>query len=130
MRKRIATSAFFLGGVLAIGLIMLSSTACKGKTGITHDELVRRTQELLGSVAGGDQTPWKKYFADDCMYFDEKGRNMNKAALVADVTPLPIGYSGSIKVVNAQSHIERNVANPAKLKRLVCEGIPARPCGT
>lgn len=110
MRKRIATSAFFLGGVLALGLIMLSSTACKGKTGITHDELVRRTQELLGSVAGGDQTPWKKYFADDCLYFDERGRNMNKAALVADVTPLPIGYSGSIKVVNAQSHIERNVA--------------------
>ncbi len=110
MRKRIATIALFLGGLLAVGLITLSSTACKGKTGITHDELVRRTQELMDSVAGGDQTPWKKYYADDCMYFDEKGRNMNKAALVADITPLPTGYSGSIKVVNAQSHIERNVA--------------------
>ena len=110
MRKRIATIALFLGGVLAVGLITLSSTACKGKTGITHDELVRRTQELMDSVAGGDQTPWKRYYADDCMYFDEKGRNMNKAALVADITPLPTGYSGSIKVVNAKSHIERNIA--------------------
>ena len=110
MRKRIATGAIFLGGVLAVGLITLSSTACKGKTEITHDELVRRTQELMDSVAGGDQTPWKKYYADDCMYFDEKGRNMNKTALVADITPLPTGYSGSIKVVNAKSHIERNVA--------------------
>jgi hypothetical protein len=64
----------------------------------------------MDSVAGGDQTPWKKYFADDCMFFDEKGRNMNKAALVADITPLPAGYSGSIKVVNAHSHIERNIA--------------------
>jgi hypothetical protein len=35
---------------------------------------------------------------------------MNKAALVAAITPLPNGYSGSIKVVNAKSHIERNVA--------------------
>jgi hypothetical protein len=110
MRKRIAACGAFLAGVLAVGLITLSSTACKGKTEITHDELVRRTQELMDSVAGGDHTPWKKYYADDCMYFDEKGRNMSKAALVADITPLPTGYSGSIKVVNAKSHIERNVA--------------------
>jgi Domain of unknown function (DUF4440)/Domain of unknown function (DUF3471) len=110
MRKGIATCVACLAGVLAVGLITLSSTACKGKNEITHDELVRRTQELMDSVAGGDQTPWKKYYADDCMYFDEKGRNMNKAALVADITPLPTGYSGSIKVVNTRSHIERNVA--------------------
>jgi hypothetical protein len=44
------------------------------------------------------------------MYFDEKGRNMNKAALVADVTPLPAGFFGSIKIGKVQSHIERNVA--------------------
>ncbi len=110
MWKRIAAGAFFLAGLLAVGLLTLSSTGCKGRAAITHDELVRRTQELMDSVAGGDQTPWKKYCADDCMYFDEKGRNMNKAALVADITPLPTGYSGSLKVVNAHSHIERNVA--------------------
>ena len=98
------TMAFF-----AIGL-MLALTSCKPKNDITQDELVRRTQELFDSVAKGDQAPWKKYFADDCMYFDEKGRNMNKAALVADVTPLPAGYSGSIKIGKAQSHIEGDVA--------------------
>jgi Domain of unknown function (DUF4440)/Domain of unknown function (DUF3471) len=110
MWTRIAPSTFFVTGLLAVGLITLSSTACKQKADITHDELVRRTQELMDSVAGGDQSPWKKYYADDCLYFDEKGRNMNKAALVADITPLPTGYSGNIKVVNAKSHIERNVA--------------------
>ena len=71
---------------------------------------MRRTQELVDSVAGGDQGPWKKYFADDCMYFDEKGRKMNKEALVADMTGLPPGSSGTIKVKNAWSHIEGNVA--------------------
>jgi len=44
------------------------------------------------------------------MYFDEVGRNMNKEALVGTVTPLPKGYSGTITVVKAQSHIEGNVA--------------------
>ena len=95
---------------LVIGLTLPTLTSCKPKNEITQDELLRRTQELFDSVSAGDQTPWKKYFADDCMYFDEKGRNMNKAALVADVTPLPPGYSGSIKIGKAQSHIEADLA--------------------
>jgi hypothetical protein len=98
-------TAFF-----AIGLALLPLTACQPKNSITQDELVRRTQELFDSVATGDQTPWKKYFAEDCMYFDEKGRNMNKSALIADVTPLPAGYSGSIKIGKVQSHIEKRTA--------------------
>ena len=85
-------------------------SSCASKPEITQAELVRRSQELFDSVAAGDQAPWEKYFADDCMYFDEKGNSMDKAALVASVTPLPSGYSGSIKLVKAQSHIEGNVA--------------------
>ena len=96
--------------LFAIGLTLLTLTSCKPQSDITQGELVRRTQELADSVALGDQNPWKKYLADDCMFFDEKGRNMNKAALVADITPLPTGYSGSIKIANVQSHIERNIA--------------------
>jgi ketosteroid isomerase-like protein len=91
-------------------LAILVLISCKPKNGITQDELLRRTQELYDSVATGDQAPWKKYFADDCMFFDEKGRNMGKTALVDDVTPLPPGYSGSIRIGNAQSHIEGDVA--------------------
>ena len=77
---------------------------------ITQAELVRRTQELVDAVAKGDQSPWKKYFADDAMYFDEKGRSMDKKALIADITPLPPGFSGTIKVEDPQSRIEDNVA--------------------
>lgn len=92
--------------LLTLGFALLTVSSCRAQNEITQDELVRRTQELFDSVASGDQAPWKKYFADDCMYFDEKGRSMDKAALVADVSPLPAGYSGSIKVENAKSHIE------------------------
>jgi hypothetical protein len=92
------------------GLMAMTACTSENHSSILQDELIRNTQELFDSVAAGDQAPWKKYFADDSMYFDEKGRNMDKNALVNDVTPLPKGYSGSIKVVNAKSHIQRDTA--------------------
>jgi hypothetical protein len=96
----------------AIGVVLMAMIACtftKHST-ITQDTLVRNTQEMFDSVATGDQAPWKKYFAEDSMYFDEKGRSMDKAALVNDITPLPTGYSGSIKLVKAKSHIGDDTA--------------------
>ena len=77
---------------------------------ITEEELVRNTQEIFDSVAPGNAEPFRKYFAEDAMFFDEKGRSMDKAALVKDVQPLPKGYSGTIKLVRPKSHIEDNVA--------------------
>ena len=77
---------------------------------ITQEELVRNTQELFDAVAGGDQTPFKKYYADDVLFSDEKGRNLDKAALVKDITPLPPGYAGTIKIVRPQSRIVGNTA--------------------
>jgi Domain of unknown function (DUF4440)/Domain of unknown function (DUF3471) len=102
-----------LGWMCGLALLAAAIQAAgqdTAKPAITEKELVRRTQELNDSVAGGDQRPWKLYYADDCLYFDEKGRSMNKQELVADVTGLPKGYSGSIQVVHVKSHIEGNVA--------------------
>ena len=53
----------------------------------------------------GNQAPWKRYFADDCIFSDEKGRTLDKTKLIADITPLPAGYSGEIKIGNVQSRI-------------------------
>jgi hypothetical protein len=77
---------------------------------ITQDELVRRTQEVLDAVASGDRKPFEKYFADDSMIVDEKGRSMDKKAFVDDQSPLPPGYSGSIKLVKPQSRIRGDTA--------------------
>jgi len=79
-------------------------------TSITQEELVRNTQELFNAVAGGNQAPFQKYYADDVLYSDEKGRNMDKAALVKDIVPLPPGYSGTIKIVRPQSRVVGNTA--------------------
>jgi len=85
-------------------------SAAERDAAITEAELVRRTQELYDAVVPGNQAPWKKYFADDSIFADEKGRTMDKRKLVADVTPMPAGYSGAIKIEQVQSRIYDNVA--------------------
>lgn len=70
---------------------------------ISHEELVRRTQELADAVAAGDHRPWNAYYADDAVYFDEKGHRYDKQTLVNELTPLPPGYVGSIRIENAKS---------------------------
>ncbi len=80
------------------------------QTGITQDELVRREQELFDAVSSGNAAPWQKYFAADCLFFDEKGRNLDKPALIADITPMQKGFSGQIKVLHPESRIFSDTA--------------------
>jgi hypothetical protein len=104
MRRLISSFIFFL---LLASLLGLRSPATAK---ITQEELVRNTQELFDAVAPGNPEPFKKYFAEDALFFDEMGRSMDKTALVKDIHPLPQGYSGFIQVVRPKSHIEGNIA--------------------
>jgi hypothetical protein len=90
---------------LVLVIIFATTLAHAADVPITQDELVRRTQELYDGIVPGNQGPWKKYFADDCIFADEKGRTLDKAKLIADITPMPAGYSGAIKIANVQSRI-------------------------
>src|SRR6267378_8099552 len=93
-----------------IKFLSAATIVCAADVPITQDELVRRTQELYDEVMRGNQVPWKKYFAGDCIFADEKGRVFDKPKLIAEITPLPAGYSGTIKVENAQSRVIGNTA--------------------
>ena len=95
------SAAFLLAGLISSSLALGAGPDAN----ITQDELVRRTQELFDAVVPGNQEPWKKYYADDCLFADEKGRQMDKTKLIADISPMPKGYSGTIKVVNPVSRI-------------------------
>jgi uncharacterized protein DUF4440/uncharacterized protein DUF3471 len=103
--ERLLTSAVIL--VLIMPTVGFRAPA---QAAISQEELVRRTQELFDAVAVGNQEPFKKYYADDVLFSDEKGRNMDKAALIKDVQPLPAGYSGTIKIVRPQSRIVGDTA--------------------
>jgi hypothetical protein len=96
--------------ILAFGLApalfpLAIPNAFGAEEAITQEELVRRTQELFDAVVPGNQEPWKKYYADDCLFADEKGRQLDKTKLIADIAPMPKGYSGTIKVVRPMSRI-------------------------
>jgi Domain of unknown function (DUF4440) len=52
----------------------------------------------------------EKILADDCLFFDEKGRNFSNAKLVADVRPLPNGYSGKITLGKPKTLIHGDTA--------------------
>jgi hypothetical protein len=95
---------------VALFLFTPLQSICGDPAEITQEELVRRTQELFDTVVPGNKEPWQKYFADDCIFADEKGRNFNKAQLVADIAPLPKGYSGTIKIARAKSVIHGDTA--------------------
>ena len=95
---------------ITVAAVVLPARAESTETGGLSDELMRHAQELFDAVTAGNADVWKKYFADDCLFFDEKGRNMTKAELVADIQPLPKGYSGTIKVGKAKSLIQGDTA--------------------
>ena len=107
-----ALGVFLYVSVMKLALVIIFTTtlAYAADVPITQDELVRRTQELYDAIVPGNQAPWKKYFADDCIFSDEKGRTLDKTKLVADITPVPAGYSGSIKVDKVQSRIVGDTA--------------------
>src|SRR4029434_6725007 len=102
-----AFNVFPMFSVMKLVLITIFATtlAYAADAPITQDELIPRTQELYDAIVPGNQAPWKRYFADDCIFSDEKGRTFDKTKLIADITPLPAGYSGTIKIGNVQSRI-------------------------
>ena len=105
MRFRAST---FLLAISALTLLAASAWAEDLPT--PQAELLKHSQEMFDALVTGDQTPWKKYYADDCLYHDEKGRTFDKAGVIADVSPFPKGYSGSIRLVNLKSLVTHDCA--------------------
>lgn len=61
-------------------------------------ELRRRTQELMDAVAPGKKEVWEKYLHPRHLSLDENGTVYDKAAIVAEIQPLPAGLVGRIEV--------------------------------
>ena len=70
--------------------------------------ILARTQELFDAVAPGKKEPWQKWIAEDVMYFDEQGHDMNKKSLLDTIEPLPSGLTGTIKVVHSKINVQGN----------------------
>jgi|SRR5215207_7014796 len=86
-------------------------TAAPGER--ANDEIVERlkraTQGLLDAVASGDKAVWQRYLAEGSIYADEEGRVWTKDELLKELTPLPKGYVGSIKIEGTKALVQDNV---------------------
>ena len=76
----------------------------------TEKELVRIGQELYDAIAIGNKVPWENYVADDVIYTDENWHILTKKDLLDGLSPLPKGYSGSIRMTNVQCRINGDAA--------------------
>ena len=76
----------------------------------TEKELVRIGQELYDAIAVGNKVPWENYVADDVIYTDENWHILTKKDLLDGLSPLPKGYSGTIRMTNVQSRINGDAA--------------------
>ncbi|MBV9571025.1 MAG: DUF4440 domain-containing protein [Alphaproteobacteria bacterium] len=72
--------------------------------------LVRQTQEMFDAVTAGDAKVWDKYLAPGAIYVDEAGVVNTRADLIKQITPLPKGISGNIKVNAVAFHQTGDVA--------------------
>src|SRR5262245_46341454 len=59
--------------------------------------LRRQAQELMDAVTYGKSQVWDAYLDPQVVYVDEAGEVSDKAALLAQIKPLPEGITGSIK---------------------------------
>jgi len=76
----------------------------------TEKEIVAIIQKLMDAVAAGDKGVWEKYVSPDLIYTDENWKVLTKKEMVDSLSPLPKGYSGSIKVANVRSRINGDAA--------------------
>jgi ketosteroid isomerase-like protein len=89
---------------LQLSLVGLLFTAAVAYAGSSDDAKVleHMTQELADAIAPGESAVWDRYTDPDLTYVSEDNEVKTKAKLLADLKPLPNGYSGTIKVTEYQ----------------------------
>jgi hypothetical protein len=86
----------------AVALLLGGAAAAVPAAGGLSPELEswfrKTTQTLFDAFATGDKSLWEKLLADDCIYTSETGEVLDRRKFLADLRPLPPGFSGQIKI--------------------------------
>lgn len=91
-------------GSIAVAVFSLSVHASD------EDTLRQITQELLDAVAPGHVNVWSKYLDEKLIHVDENGNVQSKAELLKELTPLPQGLKGSIRIDTFHATVDGDVA--------------------
>jgi hypothetical protein len=69
-----------------------------------------KDQALLEAIAPGDVKAWDAALTDGAVYVDENGQIMQRAEFLKQLTPLPAGASGSIKISDDSASFQIDIA--------------------
>ena len=98
--------------VAATALVVCSAPAPAADDRALKAELEAKTQALADAIAPGDKAVWNAATDPALIFVDENNKVMTKAALLEQLTPLPSGLVGHIKVTDydLQRHGDTAVA--------------------
>jgi Domain of unknown function (DUF4440) len=102
MVKTMASVGTWAVAVWLVAVPPSEAQTARGVPNAVKDELLAITQQLLDAVATGDKVLWGRHLADDCVITVDDGRTLSKSQMLEELSPLPKGFSGTIKVVNPQ----------------------------
>src|ERR1700683_1747090 len=88
---------------LLAAVLALASAAAHADAASTEATLKSMTQEMAGALARGDRAVWERYAAPSLLFVTEDNLVKTRKQFLADLAPLPAGYSGQIAIVEFQS---------------------------
>lgn len=95
--------ATLVGAVSGIAIVpVCSSVAASKPNDIAWFQATTRT--LRDAIVTGDQSVWDKVLAPDFIMTDEDGKVLDKQQQLAEIRPLPSGFSGSERVRDLSVH--------------------------
>lgn len=84
------------------------------QTAPTNDQTIAwlraKDQALLNATAPADKKIWEDVLASDAVFVDENGAILDRATFLEQLTPLPAGVSGTLKISNYQAHVDGDLA--------------------
>lgn len=83
---------------MPLALLLLHSAAAHPATDEPNAWFEATTQALFDAVAAGDTRLWSRVLAPGCQITTEDGDVLDKATFLAQMHPLPQGFTGRIKV--------------------------------
>lgn len=110
---QITTKRMLVVSVVLLFFATAATTHAQEIANRSDAEIVARlkhaTQELLDAIAPGNKSVWQRYLAEGSIYADEEGRVLTRDELIKELTPLPKGYVGSIKIGDTKALVQDNV---------------------
>ncbi len=96
--------------ILAAILLALGMRPASASDANVAAVLQKQTQELMDAVTFGKADVWRRYLDAEVIYSAEDGSVKNKEQLIGEITSLPQGISGELKVTQFKSVRQGRVA--------------------